>query len=89
MNERQFQNQLAAEAPMSVPDSLRDRVEAIAEGGSTGASRPDPDAPLQKPTVLGLKEIVRKRWTMGMLLAAILAVAAVGLGSIIRMVFAS
>ena len=71
MNERQFQGELVAEAPTSVPDSLRERVDAIAVDAS---QRDRPDPPLATaPTphrALGLTDVIRQRRTLAMLVCA-------------------
>lgn len=87
MNERQFQGELVADVPTSVPDSLRDRVDAIAADASL-QNRPRSAAGdgSDAGRTLGLTDVIRQRRTLVMLvLAAILAIGAVGLGTLIRL----
>jgi len=62
VNERQFQQEFVAEAPTSVPESLRERVEGIP---STTDVATDRGQPVPR---LGLKEVVRRESTRSVLI---------------------
>ena len=87
MNERQFQGELVAEVPTSVPDSLRERVDAIAvDASQRDRPRSTTGDGSDAGRALGLTDVIRQRRTLAMLvLAALLAVGAVGLGTLIRL----
>jgi len=88
MNERQFQREFVAEAPVSVPDSLRERVEASAGTDANGQVAPDGhvDPAGQRPgATLGLRDLWRQPRTLATLvLAAVAAAGAVAVGSLLR-----
>jgi hypothetical protein len=88
MNERQFQREFVAEAPVSVPDSLRERVEAITATDANGPAAPGSQlrpAGQRRGATLGLRDLWRQPRTLATLvLAALAAAGAVALGSLLR-----
>lgn len=86
MNERQFQGELVSEAPTSVPDSLGERVDAIAmDASQRDRHRSTTGDGSDADRALGLTDVIGQRRTLAMLvLSALLAIGAVAFGVFMR-----